>query len=694
MTTLSLNSALSGLKAAQKTLDVISSNISNASTPGYTRKILPQETLIVGGTANGVTLDAIMRNVDKSLLRDLTTQTSVSAGASVENTFLARIQSFHGASDAQTAISNQIGNLSDAFSTLSLSPDNTAALNSVVTAAQQVASTFNKFTQLVQQQRNDADTQISNDVSAVNQQLNTVAALNRQITQLTAQGRSTADLEDQRDTAVKAIAKYMQVSSFTSDNNQLVVMTKQGQTLVDSTAHQLVFAAKTQSASTSYPATASGLFIDSATGTEVTQGSVGGEMGALFKLRDDTLPTYQAQMDELAQKMSSRFDAQGLRLFTDSTGNVPASVADPAPVTYNGYAGTIQVNAAVVADPTLLRSGTYGQIIQTGSNEIIRKVSEFAFGPYAYEQGTGTADISAGDLYTALGIGPSSRTNGVTDITAIQPDLDAFPNITAPASFTLDVGSGASTITINPGDTATDLVNNINAAMGPGTASLSGSGQLTFKGTGNIVIGDAGIGAAGMGDLGLSFGTTLAKNPSFTVQVGTQNPVTISIAAGDTSTDLLASLNAIPGLTASLGTGGVLVLTPKQGGDITVQNASGTPVNALGLTIAGIAQPAFRTQHLGASGSLATGLLANSNIEDYARSALTSQAEDAAAASDADTRETTYLSTLDKRNSDQSGVNIDEEVAELVRVQTSYAAAARMVSASEKVLDDLLNTVG
>ena len=136
MTTLSLNSALSGLKAAQKTLDTISSNISNASTPGYTRKILPQETLMVGGSANGVTLDAIMRNVDKSLLRDLTTQTSVSAGASVENTFLARIQSFHGASDAQTAISNQIGSLSDAFSTLSLSPDNTAALNSVVTAAQ------------------------------------------------------------------------------------------------------------------------------------------------------------------------------------------------------------------------------------------------------------------------------------------------------------------------------------------------------------------------------------------------------------------------------------------------------------------------------------------------------------------------------------------------------------------------------
>ncbi|MDE1151281.1 MAG: flagellar hook-associated protein FlgK [Micavibrio sp.] len=695
MTTLSLTSALSGLKAAQRTLDTISTNISNASTEGYTRKILPQETLVVGGIGNGVTLDSIMRNVDKTLLRDLVTQNSVSSGAAVEKSFLDRIQAFHGSSDAQTAISNQIGDLSDAFAALSQSPDNSSALNSVVKSAQQVASTFNKFSDLTTQMRNDANTQISSDVDAVNTQLKNIAQLNRQIGQLTAQGKSTADLEDQRDLAVRNISKYMQVSTYAGDNNQLVVMTKQGQTLVDDNAHQLVFNNTNLAANSYYPGGgANGLFIDSASGPEVTQGQIGGEMGALFKMRDDTLPTYQAQMDELAQKMASRFDQQGLRLFTDSSGNVPASTADPAPTGYVGFSGQIQVNAAVVADPTLLRSGTYGQVVQSGSNEIIRKVSEFAFGAYAYEEGRGTADISAGTLYGALGLTQSNRINGTTSLTSYTPSLDAAPHMTLPASFSIDAGGGPVNITINPGDTATDLVNNINASVGSNVASLSGTGQLVFNAGSDITLGDTGIGTAGMADLGFNFGTFPAQNPSFTVQVGAQSPVTISISPTDTATELLASLNAIPGLSATLSPGGALVMTPTQGGDLTVQNVTGTPLTAMGVKVAGVAQTPMRQSHLGAGGNLSTGLLANSSLADYARSIVTSQAEDSSAATQTATTESTYLTTLDTRNADQSGVNIDEEVAELVRVQTAYSAAARMVSATEKMLDDLLQTVG
>jgi len=695
MTTLSLTSALSGLKAAQRSLDTISTNISNASTEGYTRKILPQETLVVGGVGNGVTLDSIMRNVDKTLLRDLMTQTSVSSGATVEKSFMDQIQSFHGSSDAESAISNQIGDLSDAFAALSQSPDNSSALNSVIKSAQQVASTFNKFSDMMSQMRNDANTQIASDVDAVNTQLKNIAQLNRQIGQLTAQGKSTADLEDQRDLAVRNISKYMQVSTYAGDNNQLVVMTKQGQTLVDDTAHQLVFSNNTLSASSYYPGGgASGLFIDSATGPEVAQGSVGGEMGSLFKMRDDTLPSYQAQMDELAQKMASRFDQQGLRLFTDKAGNVPANTVDPAPTGYVGFSGQIQVNAAVVADPTLLRSGTYGQVVQAGSNEIISKVSEFAFGPYAYDEGRGTADISSGTLYSALGISQSNRINGTTSLTSYAPTLDQAPHMTLPASFSIDAGGGPVNITINPGDTATDLVNNINSAMGSNVASLSGTGQLVFSAGSDITLADTGIGTAGMADLGFNFGTFPAQNPSFTVQVGTQNPVTVSINPGDTSTELLNTLNAIPGLSASLGPSGELVMTPTQGGALAVQNVTGSPVTALGLKVVGVAQTPMRQNHLGPNGDLSTGLLANSSLADYARSIVTSQAEDASAATQTATTESTYLTTLDTRNSDQSGVNIDEEVAELVRVQTAYSAAARMVSATEKMLDDLLQTVG
>lgn len=692
MSTLSLDAALSGLRAAQRQLDTISNNIANASTPGFTRKILPTQTLVVGGVGMGVEMNAIMRSVDKNLIRDMMKQTSLSSGATVTNNFLDRIQSFHGASEAASSISAKIGKLGDAFSTLSSDPNSTTQLSNTVTQARQVAETFNKFTTLMNSMKNEAEDKIAAGVSEINAQLKNIASLNIQIQNLTAAGKSAADLEDRRDMAAAQVSKYMEVTTVLGTNNKMVVMTKQGQPLVDGTAVELFFTKSPQDANTYYPGGgAGGLHIGHANGTEVPQGQVGGELGALFTLRDETLPSYQAQMDEMAQKLAFRFEQQGLRLFTDANGNVPANVADPGITGYSGFAGQIRVNQAVINNPALLRTGTAGAVIPAGSNEVIRRISEFALGAYQAQTAAGTVDISGGDLYTVLGISQSNRIHGTTNLNSFTPDLDAAPNITAPANFMIDVGAGAFNVTINPGETALDLVNNINAAAGSSVASLSSGGQLVLTGTGDITITDIDLGA-GIQDLGLDFTTYPAQNPSFTVQVGSANAVTVSIAPGDTSVELLAQLNAIPNLTATLGVGGELILTPVSG-DMTLQNSVGTPLAAMGVTVTNVAHTPFRQNNLGPNGGLSLGLVANASIEDFSRAVLTDQAQDASAAKSAATQEDSYLQTLTSRFSDESGVDLDEEVSELIRVQTAYAAAARMISASEKMLDELLNAI-
>lgn len=693
MSTLSLDAALSGLRAAQRQLDTISNNISNASTPGFTRKILPTQTLVVGGVGMGVEMNAIMRSVDKNLIRDMMKQTSVSAGATVTSAFLDRIQSFHGASEAANSISAKIGKLADAFSTLSSDPGSTTQLSNTVAQARQVADTFNSFTKLMNDMKNEAEDKISAGVTEVNNQLKIIASLNIQIQNLTAAGKSAADLEDKRDMAVAQVSKYIEVTTVTDSNNKMIVMTKQGQPLVDGEAKQLFFTKSNQDANTYYPGGgADGLHIGYATGTEVPQGQIGGELGALFSLRDETLPTYQAQMDEMAQKLAFRFEQQGLRLFTDANGNVPPNVADPGITGYSGFAGEIRVNQAVISNPALLRTGTTNQVIPAGSNEVIRRISEFALGAFQSQTAAGTVDISSGDLFTVLGISQSNRINGTTSLTAITPDLDAAPNIAAPANFTIDTGAGPFNVTINPGDTALDLVNNINAAAGSNVAALSSGGQLVLTGTGDITITDIDLGA-GIQDLGLDFTTYPAQNPSFTVKVGSQNAISVSIAPGDSAVELLAQLNAIPNLSATLGTGGELILTPINGGDITLQNSAGTPLTAMGVTVTNLPHTAFRQSNLGPNGGLSIGLLANASIEDFSRAVLTDQAQDANTAASAATQEDSYLQTLTSRFTDESGVDLDEEVSELIRVQTAYAAAARMISASEKMLDDLLNAI-
>jgi flagellar hook-associated protein 1 len=95
-------------------------------------------------------------------------------------------------------------------------------------------------------------------------------------------------------------------------------------------------------------------------GLDITPQLSGGRLGEYVAMRDSTLPRYQAEADELAANLAARFDGEGLRLFTDVDGS---SVPDPtqpyAGSAQIGFAGRIQVNPAVTANPALLRDGTH-----------------------------------------------------------------------------------------------------------------------------------------------------------------------------------------------------------------------------------------------------------------------------------------------------------------------------------------------
>ena len=84
----------------------------------------------------------------------------------------------------------------------------------------------------------------------------------------------------------------------------------------------------------------------------------GGQIGANLTLRDSTLPGYQGALDEFSEDLATRFQAQGLTLFSDASGNVPVSTGPALQNSYVGFAGAISVNPAVAANPSLVRDGT------------------------------------------------------------------------------------------------------------------------------------------------------------------------------------------------------------------------------------------------------------------------------------------------------------------------------------------------
>ena len=110
-----LNSALSGLRIAQQQISLISTNVANVGTPGYTRKILPQSSQVVDGRGVGVTPEKVIRTVDLNLSRDLWTQISGAAALDIKASYLSRVQQFHGPPDKELSLAAEISRLHDSF---------------------------------------------------------------------------------------------------------------------------------------------------------------------------------------------------------------------------------------------------------------------------------------------------------------------------------------------------------------------------------------------------------------------------------------------------------------------------------------------------------------------------------------------------------------------------------------------------
>jgi len=200
-----------------------------------------------------------------------------------------------------------------------------------------------------------------------------------QIIALKGGGQSTADLENQRDAAVQTVSQLVQVRTLEQPNGDMLLTTTGGLAL-PTRGGGLTASNATLSPGAFYPG--GGIPAVTLGGADVTRQLTGGRIGAGLTLRDTTLPTFQAELDQFAQNLAGRFDAQGLDLFTDPAGNVPAaSGTPPMQGPYVGFAGTVQVNPAVAATPSLVRDGTAAAPTGlAGYTGVIQNVLNYTFG--------------------------------------------------------------------------------------------------------------------------------------------------------------------------------------------------------------------------------------------------------------------------------------------------------------------------
>jgi flagellar hook-associated protein 1 FlgK len=101
----------------------------------------------------------------------------------------------------------------------------------------------------------------------------------------------------------------------------------------------------------------------------------------------------------------------------------------------------------------------------------------------------------------------------------------------------------------------------------------------------------------------------------------------------------------------------------------------------------------FATSGMGPGANLSSGLPGNTTILDFTQQVIAKQANDKALVDQRETFETAFRDALVKRGQDQSGVNLDSETAAVLTVQKSYSAAAHVVTAVNKMMDDLLAAI-
>ena len=139
-------------------------------------------------------------------------------------------------------------------------------------------------------------------------------------------GQSTADLENQRDAAVATLSQLVDVKLLEQPNGDVLITTASRPDAADARHAQFAeYQRRERAPNDYYPS--GGIPAIMLGGVDVTSQLQGGQIGANIALRDTTLPTDQAELDELAQNLASRFSDNGLTLFTDPDGTLPVNDA-------------------------------------------------------------------------------------------------------------------------------------------------------------------------------------------------------------------------------------------------------------------------------------------------------------------------------------------------------------------------------
>ncbi len=342
------------LAAEQGALDATANNVANVNTPGFSRKeaqFTENPPVVLGPLSfgTGVSLASVQSARDPILQLRIAQETGQQGDLNALVTGAQQIQSlFSGQTSGD--IGSQISALFSSVSQLSTDPTNLALRQGVLTAAGNLATTFNNTSTALGGQRTSIDQNVAQTVQQVNTLTQQIAQINAQISALENVHQDAGTLVDQGDVLIGQLSGLIDVSQIKSDNG-ITLTTSNGAPLV---VGQQSFTLSTQPD----PSGVQHIFSQ---GNDITSQINSGALGGLLAVRDQKIPALLNGLDTLAAGLANAFNSANAS-GTDLNGKVGGNLFIAPPAGGTGAAASL---AVAVTDPALVAASSDGS---AGSN--------------------------------------------------------------------------------------------------------------------------------------------------------------------------------------------------------------------------------------------------------------------------------------------------------------------------------------
>jgi flagellar hook-associated protein 1 FlgK len=719
--------ATSALSANQSALGTTSQNVTNVNNPDYVRRQAVLQSVDIGGTPQGVKVAEIKRIAAEFLARESLSATSTAGTFDQMQQIENQLQSLLGAPSDQNSVPNLVNQALAYPSTLTLDPTSIPSRLGYLQTLNQALGSISGLATQVQGIRADADSQVSNQIQQANTLIKQIHSLNEGIAKAKILGSDSSDLQDQRAAALRQLSGIMSISTYDQPDGSVSVTTSDGYALVTDTYAKLSYTpASSTDPSVVYgqitaqhisPANGQpiGTAIDFA--SHIEQGSLRG----LLSMRDVELPNLLQQL-----------------------GNLGANFADKLNAAHNDSISVPPQNTLTGRDTGLLATDAHGFTGTTtiavvdSTGALVRRVDlDFTNGTYSFDAGGGTtgsgsfAGNTIGDVVSAIntalgGDGSASFNNGVLQISATNAS-DGI-GFSQPSSSASDRGGQSFSQVFGLNDlVTTNGPTNFNTGITSAAAATTSAGftagqsftlsvrsadgsipkTYTYTATGGETLGDV-ITALNNSTTGLGAYMTFALDSSghlsATPTAGNQG-ATVAVKGDDTTrggtgvsfTELFgvgqqAQMKQALGLQIAPAISNTPTALALAKLDISPTTTGGDIVATAGNTDGAIALTDLNSNPVGfaASGDLSA---MNSTVGNYASLVVGNASTKAASIDSLASQADSVKTEVDKRRAGVEGVNLDEELSNMVVYQQAYNAAARLVTVAQRLYDTLLQTV-